>query len=270
MTALDSLLLDLRDETAVLYDRLDGLTPADWALPTPADRWTVADQVSHLMYFDETALMAVTDPERFRRHAAEMMGRGDDFPDQVAADLRTISPADLLARWRLARHRLIAAYSGQDRRRRLPWYGPEMSVMSAATARLMETWAHGVDIADALRLAVEPSERLRHVAYLGFATMPFSFTSHGLDAPAGAPRVELGGPSGTTWVFGPQDSVDRVSGPALDFCLVVTQRRPLGRTGLAVAAGAATTWMGVAQAFAGRPTVYQEKVTGADRPASRS
>ena len=42
-----------------------------------------------------------------------------------------------------------------------------MSLMSFGTARLMETWAHGQDIADALGVRRTPTDRLRHIAYIG-------------------------------------------------------------------------------------------------------
>jgi uncharacterized protein (TIGR03084 family) len=129
-----------------------------------------------------------------------------------------------------------------------------MSVMSAATARLMETWAHGVDIADTVGVPIIPSRRLRHVAYLGFATRRFSFINHGLEAPISEARVELDSGVGEVWSFGPPDATDRVTGSALAFCLVVTQRRTLDQTELRLIGPSSHDWMSVAQAFAGPPT----------------
>jgi uncharacterized protein (TIGR03084 family) len=64
-------------------------------------------------------------------------------------------------------------------------------------------------------------------------------------------RVELIGPSGATWAWGPEDASDRVAGPALDFCLLVTQRRHRDDVALSIEGPAATEWMAIAQAFAG-------------------
>lgn len=262
MTGADdfgALLADLAAETVALQDLLGRLSPEQWSAPTPAEGWTVHDQVTHLMYFDEAAALAVTDPDRFRQSAAELLRGGPDFPDEVAAGLRSIRPEEALTRFGRARAELIAVYEKQDRRRRLPWYGPEMSVMSAATARLMETWAHGVDIADAVGVPVTSSRRLRHIAYLGVATRRFSFKIHGLEAPAEDPRVELDAGEGETWSFGPAGAAERLAGTALDFCLVVTQRRMAAQTGLQMQGSSVEAWMAVAQAFAGRPTTARPR-----------
>jgi uncharacterized protein (TIGR03083 family) len=68
---LPALLDDLAAETAALDAVLVPLRPQEWARQTPAAGWNIADQVSHLAYFDETALLAAVDPARFRRHAQE-------------------------------------------------------------------------------------------------------------------------------------------------------------------------------------------------------
>ena len=60
-----------------------------------------------------------------------------------------------------------------------------------ATARFMETWAHALDVADALGVEPEPTDRIRHVAHLGVRTRDFAFCVHGLEPPAEEFRVEL-------------------------------------------------------------------------------
>lgn len=136
---------------------------------------------------------------------------------------------------------------------RIPWFGPDMSVASALTARIMETWAHGQDVADALGATRTPAARLRHVVFLGFQSFPNSYRSRGLEVPAAAVRVELEGVGGEPWLFGPEGAADVVRGPASDFCLVVTQRRHLDDTKLVCVGPVASEWMGIAQAFAGPP-----------------
>jgi uncharacterized protein (TIGR03084 family) len=130
-----------------------------------------------------------------------------------------------------------------------------MSPASFATARLMEYWAHGQDIADALGRARTPTARLRHICHLGVRTRGFSYSVRGLTAPDTDVRVELAGPDGDTWTWGDPAAADRVTGSALDFCLVVTQRRLAGDTGLVVTGDAATEWLSLAQAFAGNPSL---------------
>jgi uncharacterized protein (TIGR03084 family) len=135
----------------------------------------------------------------------------------------------------------------------VPWFGMHMSAASSLTARLMETWAHGQDIADALGTRREPTNRLRHVAHLGVAARPFSFANRGRPLPAQPVRVELLSPGRDMWLWGPPEAADRVTGSALDFCLAVTQRRHLDDTSLLISGPVATEWMSIAQAFAGPP-----------------
>ena len=247
---LQALTLDLAQESAWLEATLAELAGDQWQLPTPAEGWTVADQVSHLAYFDETTLLSIRDPERFRREAAALAARGD-FPDQVAAEYRHLRPADLQLWFRAGRRALLAGYADVDPGARLPWYGLDMGPASSITARLMETWAHGQDIADTVGIQRPATGRLRHVAHLGIRSLPYSYAVNGLPPPDAPIRVELAAPDGGEWTWGPEGAANRVSGTALDFCLVVTQRRHRGDTGLVIAGDTAAQWIGIAQAFAG-------------------
>ena len=256
---LPALLSDLGDETSPLLDVLTPLDPSQWALATPAEGWSIADQVSHLAYFDEAATLAATDPERFRAEADQLIARGPNFPTLLAERYRSLPPGDLLDWFRTSRADYLETFSRLGPSTRLPWYGPPMSAASSATARLMETWAHGLDIVDALWVTLPPSPRLRHVAHIGVRTFGFSFESHGLEAPDTDIRVELTAPDGTLWTWGDPVAPERVVGPALDFCLVVTQRRHPDDTDLVATGPIASQWLTIAQAFAGPP--------GAGRPS---
>ncbi len=248
---LGALTADLVQESAWLGATLATLAADQWRLPTPATGWTIADQVSHLAYFDEATLLSIRDPERFRREAAALTARGDDFPDQVAAEYRHLSAAELERWFAAARRALLAGYADVDPGARLPWYGLDMSAASSVTARLMETWAHGQDIADTVGIQRPATSRLRHIAHLGIRSLPYSYAVNGLAQPDAPIRVELAAPDGGQWTWGPADAGDRVSGTALDFCLVVTQRRHLSDTGLTVEGATARQWIAIAQAFAG-------------------
>ena len=249
---LDSLLADLVAETEDTVAMLAPLDAAGWDHATPAEGWTVRDQVTHLAFFDDSAVVAITDPDRFRAEAAELLAVGDTFPDEVTARFRNLPGGEVLQWWRTARAALVAAAAGADPRLRMPWYGPEMSLASAITARLMETWAHGQDVADALGVTRTPTARLRHIAHLGVSTFAFAHTLRGLDVPTEAVRVDLEAPDGSRWTWGHDDAPDRVVGPALDFCLVVTQRRHVDDTALKVTGPTARQWLSIAQAYAGR------------------
>ena len=248
---LSALTADLVAETAWLDEILGALPPAQWQLRTPAPGWTIADQVSHLAYFDEATLLSIRDPDLFRRDADALTGRGSDFPDQIAAEYRHLGPAELLRWFRGARQALLNGYARTDPAARLPWYGLDMGPASSVTARLMETWAHGQDIADTVGIQRPATSRLRHVAHLGVRSLPYSYAVNGLPRPGAPIRVELTAPDGGQWTWGPPDAADQVRGTALDFCLVVTQRRHRTDTGLVITGQTAGQWMAIAQAFAG-------------------
>ncbi|WTX00072.1 TIGR03084 family metal-binding protein [Streptomycetaceae bacterium NBC_01309] len=257
---------DLAAESAEAFRIVASLDAWDWDAPTAADGWMVRDQISHLARFDDTARLALSDPEAFRRVADGDAARGPKFPDLIARDLRHLAP-DPLAWWfRRAREQLLDDFRRADPIRKLPWYGPPMSPTTSVTARLMETWAHVQDIADGLGLKRRPTERLRHIAHLGIRTMAFSFAANGLPTPEKPVRVVLTGPAGDTWVWGPADAADSVTGPAHDFCLLVTQRRHRDDTALKAAGDVARRWLSIAQAFAGPVGTGRPVMTGAASP----
>jgi uncharacterized protein (TIGR03084 family) len=259
-TVLEQLVTDLEAETEALNTILVKLDPTDWSRETPSVGWTIHDQVSHLAFFDDACALAVTSPDRYRAERDALVARGDDFPDQVAKDLRALDTTALKGWFRQARSHLLDVLVSADGSTRIPWYGPDMNVTSAATARLMETWAHGRDIADAVGAEQPATDRLRHIAHLGVRTRGFSYAIRDRGAPDTPVRVELTAPSGTVWDWGPENATDRVTGPAEDFCLVVAQRRHLDDTRLLATGEAAAEWLDIAQAFAGAP--------GPGRPAS--
>jgi uncharacterized protein (TIGR03084 family) len=250
---MTALLADLTAESADLDALIAPLSPEQYLTPTPAAGWCISDQVSHLAFFDEAALLAATEPTRFKVEAAQMMARGAGFPDEVAARHRS-TPGPQLRDWlQRARRELVAGFASVHPAARLPWYGPDMSAASSVTARLMETWAHGQDVADALGISRQPTSRLRHIAHIGVRTIGFSFVLRRLPVPAEPVRVEVTAPDGSLWSWGPADGLNVVRAPALDFCLVVTQRRHPDDTALAAAGPVARQWVSIAQAFAGPP-----------------
>jgi uncharacterized protein (TIGR03084 family) len=251
MADLDGLLADLADESADLDARVGPLPDAHWTRLTPADGWTIAHQIAHLAWTDHIALLAATDVDAFHASLAYAATDPDHFIDRGTEEF--LAPTtELLARWRTGRAALADALKATPPGTRLPWYGTEMSAASMATARIMETFAHGQDIADTLGHRKVPTPRLRHVAHLGFRTLAHSFRTHGRRVPEAPVRVELVGPDGV-WKYGPEGAVDRVTGPALDFCLLVTQRRHRADLALVATGPVADEWLDIAQAFAGPP-----------------
>jgi uncharacterized protein (TIGR03084 family) len=267
---MDQVLDDLVAETQVLHELVADLDDTAMSGATPAEGWSIRDQLTHLAYFDETARQAAVDPGAFRRDADALMAGGADFPDRIAAEHTGLPAAEVRA-W-FARNRLafVEAFRELDPKARLPWYGPDMSALSSATARLMETWAHGQDVADALGRHREPTDRLRHIAHLGVRTTAFSFALNGKPVPDGPILVELEAPSGARWTWGEAGAPDRVTGTALDFCLVVTQRRHLDDTALRADGPVAREWLSIAQTFAGSPGTGRAVRSATSRPGGAS
>ena len=255
MTPFDELLDDLAAEHRALGSVLARLTDAQWELPSHAPGWLVRDQVAHLAHFDERATLAIVDADAFRVDvaAAREGGGRAGYEGRYLARGRALTPAALSAWWRETAEKLVTAARAVDAKARLPWYGPEMSAPSFMTARLMETWSHGLDVVDVVGIPRPDTDRLRHVVFLGVRTRRFSYVNRGLAADETPIYVELTAPSGATWAHGEPTADNRITGSARDFCRVVTQRRHVADTDLRVTGPSAEEWMRLAQAFAGPP-----------------
>jgi len=252
-TTLEELLGDLEAEHRDLDDLVATLDEAGWDGATPAAGWAVRDQVSHLAYFDDAAVSAMTDPTAFAALVDAALAGGDPMEEHLRRG-RAMAGTDVLAWWRGSRAAMVDATRAVPDGARVPWFGPPMAVRSFVSARLMETWAHGHDVADALGRRRVPTARLRHIAHLGVRTRDFSYVVRGREPSPVPVRVALTGPGGDVWEWGdPVTAHDSVTGPAIDFCLVVTQRRNIADTALVVEGESATEWMSLAQAFAGPP-----------------
>lgn len=250
---LEALLADFTAECADLDRLIADLDPTGWERDTPAAGWTIAHQIAHLNWTDQVAAVAATDAAEFDRLVQAALPKALTFVDEAAEEGAKTPAPQLLADWRRDRAALVEALRTVPAGTKLPWFGPPMSPASMVTARLMETWAHGQDVADTLGLTREPTARLRHIAHIGVRTRNFAYLTHGKAAPGEEFRIELAAPDGTPWTWGPEDAAQRVSGPALDFCLAVTQRRHLDDLALEVRGEEALEWLGLAQAFAGPP-----------------
>jgi len=253
MADLSQIVDDLRAES----DELDALVAAlpddGWAAPTPAAGWTIAHQIGHLLWTDRGALVSVTDEDGFADVVKAALDDPIGFVNAAAEEVAAVPPAELLADWRATRAQLHDALLTVDDGRKLPWFGPPMSGPSMATARLMETWAHGLDVADALGVTRPATGRLRSIAHIGVRTRDFAFVINGLAPPSEPFRVELRAPDGSSWTWGPADAPQRVNGSAEDFCFLVTQRRPLRELDVTADGDDAARWLPIAQAFAGPP-----------------
>jgi uncharacterized protein (TIGR03084 family) len=259
---LEQVLADLDTEGGRLESLVAGLGDERWRTPTPAPGWDVATQVAHLAWTDEAALLAATDKERWDALVVEALADPAGFVDRVAVEGGRTRPKELLARWRAGRTALADELRRYPAGERMPWFGPPMSATSMATARFMETWAHSLDVHQALGAEPEVTDRIRHVAHLGVRTRDFAFAVNGQPAPAEEFRIELTAPSGDLWAWGPEDAAQSVRGPAHDFCLLVTQRVHRADTRLVAQGRDATAWLAIAQCFAGPPGEGREPADG--------
>ena len=255
---LQSVIDDLSAEHDALDTVVAGLDDEQWALPTPSPGWTVAEQIAHLTFFDDAAVTAILDPERYAAETAtlleQVLAPGGSLDAATLPRYQRLAPAELLSTWRDGRARMLGSAATLDDGDRVPWYGPSMGARSFLTARLMETWAHGQDVVDAVGAHRPRSPRLVHVAQLGVITRSWSYRNRGETPPEVEIAVVLTGSDGQVHRWGPDDDTHRVTGPLEDFCLVVSQRRHLDDTALQVTDGPAREWLLIAQVFAGGPT----------------
>jgi uncharacterized protein (TIGR03084 family) len=259
VSVFEEVLADLTAEGDQLRAAVADLDPSDtagWSLATPAEGWTIATTVAHLLWTDEVAVLAAhADTPEGKKAWDEVVLQAIADPtgyvDTGAYELAQLAPADLVARWDAGRTALAAALRDVPVGQKMPWFGPPMSPTSMATARFMETWAHALDVYDALGERPEPTDRIKQVAHLGVRTRNYSFGQNSLEPPADEFRIELKAPSGELWTWGPDDAAQRVTGAAYDFCQLVTQRIHRDDTDLVAVGADAEKWLTIAQAFAG-------------------
>lgn len=248
---------DLSHEGDWLESLVVDLPEEGWRRATPAEGWDVATTVAHLAWTDECALLAAGEADGPEGKAAwdalvtKAIDDPEGFVDEEALLGGQVAPEELLARWRRSRQDLARVLADLPGDQRMPWFGPPMTPTSMATARYMETWAHGLDIAEALGVDVEPHDRVRHVVHIGVRTRDFSYRNRGEQPPGEQFRVELTAPAGDTWTYGPDDAGQRVTGSAWDFAVLVTQRGHRGDLDLRAEGADADHWLDIAQAFAG-------------------
>lgn len=253
MADLNTVLDELGAECGELDNLVANLGEPQWFEDTPASGWTIQTQIAHLAWTDDASLLAITDPPAFQEELQRALQDMEHFIDDAAFERAEQSPSSLLEQWRAGRARLREALQGVPDGTKIAWFGPPMSATSMATARLMETFAHGQDVRDTLGVTRTDSPGLRSIAHIGVRTRDFAFMVNDKPVPPQQFRVELTAPDGSLWAWGPEDATQRVTGRAFDFCLLVTQRRNRGDLDVHADGAEADAWLDIAQAFAGPP-----------------
>ncbi|HEX4812237.1 MAG TPA: TIGR03084 family metal-binding protein [Nonomuraea sp.] len=248
---LEAVLNDLAADGDQLDNLVAGLDAEQWLLPTPAPGWTVRDQIAHLAFIFRLAATAASDAEAFQAMTA---GAQSNFDGAVNAALKlyeNVPPAALLATWRSERAAAVAALAAVPAGRTVPWLVNPLPPVVLACAGIMEQFAHGQDIADTLGVRLERGGSLQHLVVFAVLTRDFGYLARQLTPPAEEFRFEITGPSGERWDYGPEDAAQRISGPAEDFCLLVTRRRHRADVAVTAAGEVADHWLDIAQAYRG-------------------
>jgi uncharacterized protein (TIGR03084 family) len=244
---------DFSDECEALQKLLAPLGEAAFEMPTLFKGWTINNILRHLHVWNIAADLSLIDEVAFGEFIAAMMEgvRGGRLPDFENAYLEGLGGQALLSAWAEQYRAMTARFAAADPKQRVKWVGPDMSVMSSITARLMETWAHGQAIYDVLGVERVDTDRIGNIVRLGVNTYGWTWKNRRVEPPGPMPRLHLSAPSGAVWEYG--EGEDLIIGSATEFCQVVTQCRNIADTSLAVAGDVAQQWMTVAQCFAGPP-----------------
>jgi uncharacterized protein (TIGR03084 family) len=249
-SGIENLLDALAEEQTSLQTELRDIATDDWFRPTPARLWDVRDTIAHLADVDEIAMDTCTGGPRPLNDFAARLASPEDTTLWGVLRGRRRSGREVLAWWEDTSARERDVLAGLDPAMRVPW-GIGMRPPSLVTARLMETWAHGLDVREALGLPVVDTDNLRHVAWLSYRALPYAFSFAGREPPPGELRVEVISPSGReTWEFGPADAPNRITGPAGELCRLFAQRMTRDEArGLVAEGDGAVAALEVARAF---------------------
>ncbi|MEJ2088762.1 MAG: TIGR03084 family metal-binding protein [Gammaproteobacteria bacterium] len=245
---------DFLAESEALYGLVASLDEADMERPTAFKGWTINHVIRHLHVWNFAADLSLTDGDAFQaffdRVGSRIAGSLKDFETEW---LEGLAGAALVERWRSFYTEMADRFGAADPSMRVRWAGPDMSVRSSITARLMETWAHGQEVYDELGVVRVNQDRIRNIAVLGNNTHGWTYAVRGEAPPVPVPHLVLTAPSGAIWRYNEPSHVERIEGLAEAFCQVVTQVRNIADTDLVVTGPNATDWMSKAQCFAGPP-----------------
>jgi uncharacterized protein (TIGR03084 family) len=226
----------LGEQQGELARLLDGLDADGWAQPSACAGWSVADVVLHLAQTNEMAIGSARDdlPGAVARLTEGLTGTSGDIDDGAALMVsaqRGAPPSSLHERWERSCTELRSSLLARAPGDRLDWVVGDLAARTLGTTRLAESWIHTGDVAHGLGVALEPADRLWHIARLAWRTIPYAFDRAGEPRP-GEVSFQLVAPSGAAWSFGEPSSPTVIRGPGHDLCQVASRRVPVEQTAL--------------------------------------
>ncbi|MBM36791.1 MAG: maleylpyruvate isomerase family mycothiol-dependent enzyme [Actinomycetota bacterium] len=255
---MEQICVDIEAETAALAAVVSGLTEDQWRAPTVAEGWDSHETILHLGATDWACYLAVTDPASFV-DARERLSKGEvSVHELVGSEIKAKLGGELWAWFLDGRTAMIDALRNVNPKARVTWLGPTIGARSLATSRLLETWTHSHDLADTFDVEYPQTDRLRHIAHIGYVTREFSYINRDMTMPDEPVRLELTSPNGDLWIWGPDEAEEVVISSAYEFCKVLTRRTPLRDSKVQTKGVWATEWMEIAQPWIEPPRISDQ------------
>lgn len=244
---------DLIAEQSQVDTLVQDFTEDDWNRSASyCTTWKLKDVIAHIGLFDYCAA------ELLRGHGSTVTEVSHAFSEsdehfRIAA-WQGKPGSEILSWWREQRMRMVSTFIEQGPKARVPWAPgvPPMSNRSLASARLMELWAHSVDIYDALGIDPVVKDRITSTLFLSWQGRPNMYNVNGLVFNPDTPMyIELVLPSGEIWAKGDPESPNHIKGTAKEWALVSIRRRNWMDTDLEVVGDEARTYASIVQTYAG-------------------
>ena len=248
--------IDFKTESDDLFQIIKTLTDEDLNQKTGFKEWTINNIIGHLHTWNIAADRSLTSDEEFANYVSlfsKEYSKRQKMRDFEETFLEGRKGHDLIKLWQGFYPEMSERFKSAEPKKRVKWVGPDMSVKSSITARLMETWAHGQAIYDVLGIVRKNKDHIKNIAVLGNNTFKWCYTVHGKTIPSTVPHLRLISPSGELWEFNDKSNEELIEGSADEFCQVVTQVRNIADVNLKVNGKIAKEWMSIAQCFAGPP-----------------
>ncbi|MCI8837403.1 MAG: TIGR03084 family protein [Hungatella sp.] len=242
---------DFLAEQAAVDVLVADLTEEQWMMPLEAcEKWVIKDAIIHLAFFDQAAIKLIHGEAEDLVQISKAEAGEDEYVRATA--FHHMSGAEVLVWWREVRTRLAVEFLDKNPKDRIPWApGLPMSARSLCSARLMELWAHSVDIYDALGMDVVVRDRITSTLFLSWQARPNIYRINGLELPDTPMYLELTLPSGQIWAKGDPEAANYVKGSAKEWALVAVRRRNWMDTDLEVVGDEARRYASIVQTYAG-------------------